>query len=77
MENVSSEPLSQKIIGFCICDFLNLHQQFMTLIKLEGLVPKTLEDHEKFMRYFKNWRISNVKVYQDRAVEKGISSPEP
>lgn len=71
-EKVSSEPLSREVGDFCIGEFFNLHQQFMTVKKLEGLAPKTLDDHEKFMRYFENWLISNVKVYQDRVVEKGI-----
>lgn len=49
-----------------------LHEQFMTVKKLEGLAAKTIEDHFKFMRYFSDWMADDVKDYENRFVEKGI-----
>jgi len=62
------EPLQQ----FNITDFFRLHEQSMTVKKLEGLAEKTITDHFTFMRYFKNWLVDEVMDYQDRIVEKGI-----
>ncbi|MFZ5988060.1 MAG: hypothetical protein ACOYWZ_13180 [Bacillota bacterium] len=69
------EPLHREQVkkdGFVIGDFLRLHEQFMTVKKLEGLAVKTIEDHLKFMRYFSDWMKDDVKDYENRFVEKGI-----
>jgi len=70
-----AEPLHQEIgqhEGFNIGEFLRLHEQFMTVKKLEGLAVKTLADHVTFMRYLKDWLQSEVKDYENRIVEKGV-----
>lgn len=69
------EPLLREQVkkdGFVIGDFLRLHEQFMTVKKLEGLAVKTIEDHLKFMRYFSDWMKDDVKDYENRFVEKVI-----
>lgn len=69
------EPLHQEVkqkYGFNIADFLRLHEQFITIKKLEGLADKTISDHLTFMRYLKNWLQGDVKDYENRIVEKGI-----
>lgn len=69
------EPLHQEKEqkdSFNIVEFLKLHEQFMTVKKLEGLADKTLSDHITFMRYLKDWLQSEVKDYENRIVEKGV-----
>lgn len=58
--------------SFNIGEFLKLHEQFMTVKKLEGLAEKTISDHLTFMRCLKNWLQSEVQEYENRIVEKGI-----
>lgn len=70
-----TEPVrreKQENLGFTIKDFLEKHGEFMMVKKLEGLAPKTLQDHVTFMRYFAEWGKDNVKVFENRFVEKGI-----
>ncbi|MBC2579706.1 tyrosine-type recombinase/integrase [Clostridium sp. DJ247] len=69
------EPLHQEKEqkdGFNIGDFLKLHEQFMTVKKLEGLAGKTISDHLNLMGYFKNWLQSEVTDYENHVVGKGI-----
>ncbi|KZL89941.1 tyrosine-type recombinase/integrase [Clostridium magnum] len=69
------EPLHQEKEqkdSFNIGEFLKLHDQFMTVKKLEGLSNKTISDHLLFMEYYKRWLIDDVKDYENRSVEKGI-----
>ena len=35
-------------------DFFNLHDAFIQFKVLEGLAPRTLEDHKYFMKFFKD-----------------------
>ncbi|OAA86419.1 tyrosine-type recombinase/integrase [Clostridium ljungdahlii] len=69
------EPLHQEQgqnDSFTIGEFLRLHEQFMTVKKLEGLAVKTLSDHITFMRYLKDWLHNEVKDYENRVGEKGV-----
>lgn len=69
------EPLHQEREQneeFNIAEFFRLHEQFMTVKKLEGLANKTLSDHITFMRYFKEWLYGEVKDCENRVVEKGV-----
>lgn len=54
---------------FNIAKFFRLHEQFMTVKKLEGLTSKTLSDHITFMRYFKDWLQGEVKDCENRVIE--------
>lgn len=74
-ETAVIEPLhreKEQKANFNLSDFLSLHEQFMTIKKLEGLADKTLSDHTTFMRYLKNWLHSEVTDYENRIVEKGV-----
>ncbi|UZQ49306.1 tyrosine-type recombinase/integrase [Clostridium kluyveri] len=69
------EPLHgerEQKYSFNIGEFLRLHEQFMTIKKLEGLADKTLSEHLTFMRYLKDWLQSEVKDYENRIFEKGV-----
>lgn len=69
------EPLNgerEKKYSFNIGKFLRLHEQFMTVKKLEGLADKKLSDHLTFMRYLTEWLQSEVRDYENHVVEKGV-----
>ncbi|MBU3113160.1 tyrosine-type recombinase/integrase [Clostridium lacusfryxellense] len=69
------EPIHQEKeqeCSFNMGEFLGLHEQFMTVKRLEGLATKTLSDHTTFMRYLKNWLQTEVEDYENHAVEKGV-----
>lgn len=69
------EPIhreKEQKVSINVSEFLTLHEQFMTVKRMEGLATKTLSDHVTFMRYLKNWLQSEVKDYENQVIEKGV-----
>lgn len=50
-------------------DFFNLHDAFIQFKVLEGLAPRTLEDHKYFMKFFKDYVVSSCWSMEDQQVE--------
>lgn len=51
--SVSSNNVSETVMQ--MCEFLSLHEKFVHYKALEGLAPRTLEEHKITMEYFKKY----------------------
>lgn len=61
---VTENEILDKDMG--IENFFKFHAKFIEFKVLEGLASRTIEDHEKFMKYFKNYIFSDQRSIENR-----------